>query len=162
MHARTMRTNNMRRLRILLGGLLLGTALIAPIMVRADGDDHPYNKQYYEHKRYYDRDGRDYHVWNAQEHNAYRFYLNDQHKEYREVCPLVGAFHGPPFAILLVLVVQVEAVSIMLLGVPHVIVAAVAVVVSLVFIVLFVVRVVVTVSPHHYRGDQCGAQQEPT
>jgi hypothetical protein len=80
----------MHRLRILLGGLLLGTALIAPIMLRADGDDHPYNKQYYEHKRYYDRDGRDYHVWNAQEHNAYRFYLNDQHKEYREWRTLKG------------------------------------------------------------------------
>src|ERR1017187_4724509 len=121
MHARTMRTNNMRRLRILLGGLLLGTALIAPIMARPDGDDHPYNKQYYEHKRYYDRDGRDYHVWNAQEHNAYRFYMNDQHKEYREWRTVKGPDQRAYFAILLVLVVQVEAVSIMLLGVPHVI-----------------------------------------
>src|ERR1017187_9544393 len=76
--------NNMHRLRILLGGLLLGTALIAPIVVRADGDDHPYNKKYYDNRRYHDREGRDYHVWNEGENKAYRFYLNDQHKEYRE------------------------------------------------------------------------------
>lgn len=74
----------MHRLRILLGGLLLGAALIAPIMLRADGDDRPYNKRYYDNRRYYDRDGRDYHVWNNQEDRAYRFYLNDQHREYRE------------------------------------------------------------------------------
>jgi hypothetical protein len=76
--------NNMHRLRILLGGLLLGTALIAPTVVRADGDDHPYNKKYYDNRRYHDRAGRDYHVWNEGENRAYRFYLNDQHKEYRE------------------------------------------------------------------------------
>lgn len=69
---------------LILGGLLLGTALIAPIVVRADGDDHPYNKRYYENRRYYDREGRDYHVWNDREDRAYRFYLGDQHKEYRE------------------------------------------------------------------------------
>jgi hypothetical protein len=28
--------------------------------------------------------GRDYHVWNESEDRAYRFYLNDQHVEYRE------------------------------------------------------------------------------
>jgi hypothetical protein len=74
----------MHRLRILLGGLLLGAALVAPVVVRADGDDHPYNKKYYDNRRYYDHAGRDYHVWNGQEDRAYRFYLNDQHKEYRE------------------------------------------------------------------------------
>ena len=75
----------MHRLLILLGGLLLGTALIAPIVVSAgDGDDHPYNKKYYNNRRYHDREGRDYHVWNEGEDKAYRFYLNDQHKEYRE------------------------------------------------------------------------------
>ena len=68
----------------LLGGLLLGAALLVPMVVRADADDHPYNQRYYEHRRYYDREGRDYHVWNGNEDRAYRFYLNDQHREYRE------------------------------------------------------------------------------
>jgi hypothetical protein len=71
----------MHRFRIL-GGLLLGAALIAPIVAIAQ--DHPYNGRYYDNRRYYDRDGRDYHVWNAQEDQAYRFYLNDQHLPYRE------------------------------------------------------------------------------
>jgi hypothetical protein len=71
----------MKRLRIL-GGILLGMAMIAPIVVRAD--DHPYDKKYYDNRRYYDRDGRDYHVWNEGEDRAYRFYLNDQHRPYRE------------------------------------------------------------------------------
>ena len=69
---------------LILGGLLMGTALIAPTLVRADGDDHPYNQRYYQNRRYYDRDARDYHVWNNQEDRAYRFYLQDQHQGYRE------------------------------------------------------------------------------
>jgi hypothetical protein len=84
MHRANNEADDMHRLRILLSGLLLGTALIAPIVVRADGDDHPYNKKYYDNRRYHDREGRDYHVWNEGEHKAYRSYLNDQHKEYRE------------------------------------------------------------------------------
>lgn len=78
-------------------GLLLGTALIAPIAVRADGDDHPYKKRYYENKRYHDRDGRDYHVWNEQEDRAYRLYLKDQHKEYREWRNVRGSEQGEYF-----------------------------------------------------------------
>jgi hypothetical protein len=79
-----------------------------------------------------------------------------------EVFPPLGASHVSPFTVLPVLVSQIEAVSTMFLVVPHVIVAAVAVVVSPVVIVPSVVRVVVAVSPHHNRGDQCGAQQKPT
>src|SRR5450755_2314283 len=70
--------HNMHRFRIL-AGLLLGAALLIPTVVRADGDDHRYNKRYYDNRRYFDRDGRDYHVWNEREDRAYRFYLNDQH-----------------------------------------------------------------------------------
>src|SRR5438094_771038 len=79
----TIEANRMHRL-LILGGLLLGTAIITPMVVRADGDDHPYNKRYYDHKRYYDRDGRDYHVWNDREDRAYRSYLGEQRREYRE------------------------------------------------------------------------------
>jgi hypothetical protein len=73
----------MHRLRILVGGLLLGTALIAPIAAQVVVD-HPYNGRYYDNRRYYDREGRDYHTWNAGEDRAYRFYLNEQHLPYRE------------------------------------------------------------------------------
>jgi hypothetical protein len=49
----------------------------------ADGDNH-------REKRYYDRDGRDYHTWNNNEDRAYRQYLEEQHREYR-VFPKVRA-----------------------------------------------------------------------
>ena len=66
----------MHRFRIL-SGLLLGAALIAPIAIRAD-DNRNHDK------RYYDRDGRDYHQWNGQEDRAYRVYVGEQHQQYRE------------------------------------------------------------------------------
>jgi hypothetical protein len=65
----------MRRFRIL-SGLLLGAALILPVAVSADDRDHD--------RRYYDRDGHDYHQWNGQEDRAYRAYLGEQHQDYRE------------------------------------------------------------------------------
>ncbi len=71
----------MQRIRIL-AGFALAAAMLVPAVVRAD--DHPYNKRYYDNRRYYDRDGRDYHIWNQGEDRAYRFYLNDQHRPYRE------------------------------------------------------------------------------
>jgi hypothetical protein len=48
--------------------------LVAP--VAANADDHE--------KRYYDRDGHDYHAWNDHEDRAYRIYLGEQHRDYRE------------------------------------------------------------------------------
>jgi len=60
----------------ILGGLILAAWVIAP--AAAVAEDHRGEV------RYYDRDGRDYHVWNSNEDRAYRFYLNDQHREYRE------------------------------------------------------------------------------
>jgi hypothetical protein len=57
-------------------GFLLSAALIAPLAVRADDDHHE--------QRYYDRQGRDYHVWNNNEDHAYRVYLQEQHRDYRE------------------------------------------------------------------------------
>ena len=59
---------------LILTALLVGVALIAPVPARAD-DHHD--------KRYYDRDGRDYHSWNSQEDRAYRVYLGEQHRDYR-------------------------------------------------------------------------------
>jgi hypothetical protein len=60
--------------------LLMGTALLAPVAVRADDrDDRNRNE-----KRYYDRSHKDYHVWNSDEDRAYRRYLQENHREYRE------------------------------------------------------------------------------
>jgi len=64
----------MKRFQIF-GGFLLGAALLAPIAMTAE-EHHD--------KRYYDREGRDYHVYNDQEDRAYRVYLGEQHQDYRE------------------------------------------------------------------------------
>jgi hypothetical protein len=64
---------NMRRF-LMMTAFVAGATLIAPLAVRAGDRD----------KRYYDRDGRDYHSWNNQEDRAYRVYLGEQHREYRE------------------------------------------------------------------------------
>ena len=71
-----MEDNDMRRF-LVLSALLLGPALITPMAVRADDRNH-------QEKRYYDREGRDYHTWNNQEDHAYRTYLQEQHRDYRE------------------------------------------------------------------------------
>ena len=60
---------------LILGGFVLGAALLAPVAITAD-DQH--------YKRYYDKQGRDYHVYNDQEDRAYRVYLGEQHRDYRE------------------------------------------------------------------------------
>jgi len=70
----------MYRLRVsgfrMLGGFLLGAALLVPVAVLAGDGDHD--------RRYYDRDGHDYHQWNDHEDRAYRVYLGEQHQQYRE------------------------------------------------------------------------------
>src|SRR6202023_3161278 len=64
----------MRRF-VILTAFFAATALVAPVAMRAD--DH-------RERRYYDRDGHDYHTWNGQEDRAYRVYLTEQHRDYRE------------------------------------------------------------------------------
>ena len=59
----------------MIGGLLMAAFLITPVAVMAD--DHHRGE-----KRYYDRDGRDYHYWNGDEDRQYRAYLVEQHREY--------------------------------------------------------------------------------
>jgi hypothetical protein len=66
--------NDMHRI-LILSALCVGASLIATTALNAD-DRHD--------KRYYDRDGRDYHTWNTQEDRAYRVYLGEQHRDYRE------------------------------------------------------------------------------
>ena len=60
---------------MILSGLVL-TTLIGPVVTRAEDRDH-------NEKRYYDRNGRDYHAWNSNEDRAYRAYLQEQHQDYR-------------------------------------------------------------------------------
>jgi hypothetical protein len=59
---------------LILGGLLMAASVIAPVAVMAE--DHRGEK------RYYDRDGRDYHYWNDGEDREYRSYLVEQHRTY--------------------------------------------------------------------------------
>ena len=64
----------MRRFPILTV-LFTGVAILAPLTMRAE-DHHD--------KRYYDNDHRDYHTWNDHEDRAYRMYLGEQHRDYRD------------------------------------------------------------------------------
>ncbi len=65
----------MRRF-LILSVFVLSATLIGPAVARADDNHHE--------KRYYDREGHDYHTWNSNEDYAYRTYLQEQHRDYRE------------------------------------------------------------------------------
>jgi hypothetical protein len=62
-----------------LSAVLLSAVLLLP-MAAAKDDDHHHRQ-----KRYYDREGHDYHVYDQQEDRAYRTYLQEQHREYRDL-----------------------------------------------------------------------------
>jgi hypothetical protein len=62
---------------LVLSALVLSAALVAPVVARADDRDR-------HERRYYDRGGRDSHRWDSNEDRAYRHYLEEQHREYRE------------------------------------------------------------------------------
>jgi hypothetical protein len=68
----------MRRF-IILTALTAAAALVAPLALNAD--DH---RDEHHAKRYYDRDGHDYHSWDDHEDRAYRIYLGEQHREYSD------------------------------------------------------------------------------
>ena len=56
------------------GALLLGATLIMPIAIQAQ--DQP--------RKYYDRDHKDYHVWNDGENSAYHRFLTENHRKDHE------------------------------------------------------------------------------
>ena len=62
---------------LLLSAFVLSASFLVPVAARADDRDH-------HEKRYYDRDGKDYHTWNNNEDRAYRQYLGEQHRDYRD------------------------------------------------------------------------------
>jgi hypothetical protein len=59
---------------LILTAFFAGATLLTPVVANAEDRD----------RRYYDRDGRDYHTWNGQEDRAYRVYLGEQRRDYRE------------------------------------------------------------------------------
>ena len=74
-----------------LSGFLLTTGLLISVAgVKADDDHHRY-------RRYYDREGRDYHVYNQQEDRAYRGYLREQLEAVLDAHHLLrhGRWQGP-------------------------------------------------------------------
>jgi hypothetical protein len=56
----------------ILSAFFVASAVLAPMAMKAD--DHP--------RRYYDRNGKDYHTWDDHEDRAYRVYLGEQHRDY--------------------------------------------------------------------------------
>jgi hypothetical protein len=70
---------------LILGALVLSTSLIGPAVARADDRAEARSDDRNHHdKRYYDRNGKDYHTWNSNEDRAYRTYLQEQHRNYRD------------------------------------------------------------------------------
>jgi hypothetical protein len=59
---------------LILGGLLITGALIAPAPAMAYG--------HHGERRYYDRDHHDYHYWSPDEDRQYRVYLVERHRRY--------------------------------------------------------------------------------
>jgi Ni/Co efflux regulator RcnB len=61
---------------LILSALVLSASFVAPVAARADDKNH-------QDKRYYDKEGKDYHTWNNNEDKAYRQYHVEQHSSYR-------------------------------------------------------------------------------
>src|SRR5260370_2169078 len=77
----------MRRYQ-LLGGLMLGAALMAPVALKAQEESKKTTTTTTtttETKRIYDPVEKDYHVWNDQEDRAYRIYLQEIRRDDVEV-----------------------------------------------------------------------------
>ena len=66
--------NKMKRF-LILSALVLSTTLIGPVVAQSRAPQE---------KRYYDKSGKDYHTWNANEDRAYRSYVTEQHQQYRD------------------------------------------------------------------------------
>lgn len=63
--------------------IVLSAALVVPVLVSAQDRDHPgQNNQ--QSRRYEDKAHKDSHEWNADEDQAYRRYLQEHHKKYRD------------------------------------------------------------------------------
>lgn len=63
--------------------MTLLACLAAPLMTFATPDDHDRDDRGRE-RRYYDREHRDYHAWDAREDAAYRRWRAERHEKYVE------------------------------------------------------------------------------
>jgi type III secretory pathway component EscR len=70
----------MRFVNRTIGSLILAGALFAPVVTSAAARPQDASVQV----RVYDRDHKDYHNWDDREDHAYRQYLVEQHRSYRE------------------------------------------------------------------------------
>lgn len=64
--------------------LLFGAALVSPVLIHATviSPDEPRATQ--NHRRYYDRDHKDYHDWDDREDGAFRRWIQEErHETYR-------------------------------------------------------------------------------
>jgi len=68
----------MQRMPRLFVSLCLGASLIAPLGIQASDHDHDHDKK---ERRYYDREHKDYHSWDAHERAAYRHWMMDERHE---------------------------------------------------------------------------------
>ena len=65
---------------LLLPALLSG----GPVSARPLQERHEDRDRDHRYNRYYDREHRDYHVWNDREQRAYRHWLEERREKYRE------------------------------------------------------------------------------
>jgi hypothetical protein len=71
---------HMRRIERYLGSLLLGATIFAPMAITAAPNPQERQEERRQaERRYYDRDHKDYHVWNAREDGAYRRWSEERH-----------------------------------------------------------------------------------
>jgi hypothetical protein len=68
----------MQRMHRVLVSLFLGASLIGPVVMQARDHDHDKRER---ERRYYDRQHRDYHAWDAREQGAYRHWLMEERHE---------------------------------------------------------------------------------
>ena len=60
--------------------IVLSAALVVPVAVIAQDRNHPDQQT----RRYEDKSHKDSHEWNAGEDQAYRRYLQENHRKYRD------------------------------------------------------------------------------
>ena len=64
-----------------LGSLLLGAAIFVPTVATATPNPQDRDAQGEHQRRYYDREHRDYHVWNDREEGAFRRWAEEKHDQ---------------------------------------------------------------------------------
>jgi hypothetical protein len=74
----------MPRIQRYLGSLLLGATMVAPMLMTAspnpqDRQEGRREESSERQRRYYDRDHKDYHVWNDREDGNYRRWSDERH-----------------------------------------------------------------------------------